>query len=446
MSENATSQRVSTHNETGEESHLVSESIPEPPPLIRLPLRLSPDRRRILDADGNAVLLQGDAAWSLIANTTLDEARFYIEDRRRKGFNTLIVSLIEYCFAQDSPRNLAGDEPFTTPGDFRTPNEAYMAHAERVLDIAADNGMLVILAPAYLGSPNSSHLGFEGRPEGWYQEVLANGAEGCRPWGEFLGRRFGQFRNIIWCIGGDWNPGETAVALDQMAWGIRAAGVENLFTAHVLPECSPLDVFPEHDWLDLNPTYTYEVVHRKLQTDWNRNPARPFFLVESTYEGEHNASELQIRRQAYWSVLCGGNGHCMGNKPIWLFGDGWEAALDLPGSVAMARWGAFFRSLPWAELIPDFDHAIVTSGLGEARGLDRITAAATPNKRLAVAYLPLQRALTVQAGALAGPRLRVDWFEPATGQRLAGGTLLAEGSITLMPPFAVDSVLTIESV
>ena len=75
-----------------------------------------------------------------------------------------------------------------------------------------------------------------------------------------------------------------------------------------------------------------------------------------------------------------------------------------------------------------------------------MTAAATPDKRLAVAYLPLQRALTVQTGALAGPRLRVDWFEPATGQRLAGGTLLAEGSITLTPPFAEDSVLTIESV
>jgi hypothetical protein len=88
----------------------------------------------------------------------------------------------------------------------------------------------------------------------------------------------------------------------------------------------------------------------------------------------------------------------------------------------------------------------VTSGLGEARGLDRTTAAATPDKRLAVAYLPVQRALTVQAGALTGPRLRVDWFEPATGQRLAGGTLHAEGSVTLMPPFAEDSVLTIESV
>ena len=197
--------------------------------------------------------------------------------------------------------------------------------------------------------------------------------------------------------------------------------------------------------ISTRPTPTRSSIASSRQ-DWQRDPAWPFFLIESTYEGEHNASELQIRRQAYWSVLCGGNGHCMGNKPIWLFGDGWEDALDLPGSVAMARWGAFFRALPWAELVPDLGRAIVTAGLGEARGLDRVTAAATPDRRLAVAYLPLQRALTVQAVHWPGRRLRVDWFEPATGQRLAGGTLLAEGSVTLTPPFAEDSVLTIESV
>jgi hypothetical protein len=425
---------------------VVGEPLPEAPPPARLPLRVSPDRRRILDASGNAVLLQGDAAWSLIANTTLDEARFYIEDRRRKGFNTLIVSLIEYCFSQDPPRNLAGDEPFTTPGDFRTPNETYMAHAEQVLQIAADNSILVILAPAYLGYPGR-FPGFEWRPQGWWDEVLANGPEGMRSWGEYLGQRFGNFQNIVWCIGGDRNPGEATAGLDQMARGIRATGGDNnLFTAHVLPEHSPLDVFPDHDWLDLNPTYTYDIVHRMLQEDWKRDPVWPFYLIESTYEGEHNASELQIRRQAYWSVLCGGNGHCMGNMPIWPFIDGWQAALDLPGSVAMARWGAFFRALPWAELLPDFGREIVTGGLGEARGLDRVTAAATPDRRLAVAYLPVRRAVTVQTGALAGPHLRADWFEPATGRREPGGTLVAEGCATLTPPFAEDAVLTLETV
>jgi hypothetical protein len=380
----------------------------------------------------------------VIANTTLDGARHYIEDRRRKGFNTLMINLIEYRFAQDPPRNLAGDEPFTSPGDFRTPNEAYMAHAERVLDIAAEHGMIVLLYPTYLGHPSAPKAGR--RAEGWYEEVLASGAEGGHAWGDYLGRRFGHFRNIVWSMGGDRNPGAAAPALTATARAIRATGVDNLFSAHVLPECSPLDVFPEHEWLDLNPTYTYHIVHWKLRDDWRRDPVWPFYLVESTYEGEHNASELQIRRQAYWSVLCGANGHCMGNRPIWLFDPGWEAALDLPGSVAMARWGAFFRALPWTELVPDFDNTIVVSGLGEARGLDRATTAATPDRRLAISYLPAQRLVTIDVSTLAGPNLHVAWFEPKTGRRQSGGTLVAAGCATLMPPFAEDSVLTLESV
>jgi hypothetical protein len=424
----------------------VTEPLPEAPPLTRFPLRVSPERRRVLDADGNAILLQGDAAWSLIANTTLDDARFYIEDRRRKGFNTLIVSLIEYLFAQDPPRNLAGDEPFTIPGDFRTPNETYMAHAERVLEIAEENGMIVLLHPAYLGYPMPSSPGNDHPSQGWYDEVVANGVEGCHAWGEYLGHRFGRFQNIVWSMGGDRNPDAAEDALMALAAGIRATGGDNMFTAHVLPEHSPLDVFADSSWIDLNPTYTYDIVHRKLLTDWRRDPVVPFFLIESTYEGEHNASALQIRRQAYWSVLCGGNGHCMGNKPIWLFDPGWQAALDLPGSLAMARWGDYFRALPWADLAPDFDHAVFTAGLGETRGLDRVTGAATPDGRLAVAYLPAPRAVTVQTDALAGPHLRVGWFEPATGRRLAGGTLAAEGCATVMPPFAEDAVLSLQAV
>lgn len=445
MSEHEDVTRAATHLETGDAGRGEPDALPAPPPPARLPLRLSADHRRILDADGNAVLIQGDAAWSLIANTTEDEARFYIEDRRRKGFNTLIVSLIEYCFSQDPPRNLAGDEPFTTPGDFRTPNEAYMAHAERVLQIAADEGMLVMLAPAYLGYP-SLFPGYESRPQGWYDEVLANGPEGCRAWGEYLGERFRRFENIIWMIGGDRNPGETAPALTQLALGIRAAGGQNLFTAHVLPECSPVDVFPDHEWLDLNPTYTYDIVHRKLQDDWLRDPVWPFWLIESTYEGEHNASHLQIRRQAYWSVLTGGNGHCMGNNPIWPFEEGWQAALDLPGSIAMARWGAFFRGLRWGDLRPDLKRRIGIDGLGEARGLDRVTVASTDDGRLTVAYLPAPRPLTIESSELAGPQVRAEWFEPSTGRSLPGGVLLTGGAITLTPPFPDDAVLTLEAV
>jgi hypothetical protein len=57
----------------------------------------------------------------------------YLEDRRQKGFNSIIVELTEHLVTADPPKNRYGDAPFATPGDFSTPNEAYFAHADWVV-------------------------------------------------------------------------------------------------------------------------------------------------------------------------------------------------------------------------------------------------------------------------------------------------------------------------
>jgi Protein of unknown function (DUF4038)/Putative collagen-binding domain of a collagenase len=420
--------------------------LPDPGPMARYPLTISPDRRRLLDADGRPFLIQGDAAWSLVANLTLADVVRYLDDRRAKGFNTLIVSLIEHLFSRDPPRDLAGREPFSTPGDMSTPNDAYFDAAELVLEACAERGFMVLLAPCYVGYRHDRGNGVSLRLDGWNDEIVATGPDGCHAYGAYLGRRFGRFANIVWMIGGDWHPDDARAGLDAIAEGIRSAGVKNLFTAHPHPEFSPIESFAGSRWLDINVTYTYGIVHRSLIADWQRDPPWPFFLIESTYEGEHNASDQQIRRQAYWSVLCGGNGHCMGNYPMWLFWDGWQGALDLPASVAMARWGGLFRGLPWSELVPDLNLRLVTSGLGEARGLDRVTAAMTADRRIGIAYLPVRRPVSVDLAILRGPRASVGWLEPASGQHRSGGTLAANSMVTLAPPFEEDAVLLLTSV
>lgn len=108
-----------------------------------------------------------------------------------------------------------------------------------------------------------------------------------------------------------------------------------------------------------------------------------FFLIETTYEGEHNASAVQIRRQAYWAILCGATGRVMGNRPIWLFDPDWQTAIDATGSQDMARLKELFTYRPWYDLVPDEKHEVVVDGLGEFRGLDYFAAAA----RLMVAPL-----------------------------------------------------------
>ena len=174
-------------------------------------------------------------------------------------------------------------------------------------------------------------------------------------------------------------------------------------------------------------------------------PTRPFFLVETAYENEHETSQLQIRRAAYWSVLGGGIGHVMGNKPIWLFDPGWKEQVASDGAAGIARWGSFFRSVDWPTLVPDYDRKLVSSGRGEARGLNQIGAARSEDGRLAIVYVPEQRPIRIETDVLAGPAVVATWFDPASGERLPGGVLAVNGAAVLTAPYPEDAVLLLEA-
>jgi hypothetical protein len=148
------------------------------------PLQVAESRRFLVDAHDRPFLVQAEAAWSLVIGLTREEVELYLRDRRERGFNALIANLIEREFAgaansHGAPRNRSGEGPFTTPGDFSTPNEAYFGHADWALARAEAEGFVVFLAPCYLGYPRLT--------EGWYDEVLKNGVARCREYGRFVG-------------------------------------------------------------------------------------------------------------------------------------------------------------------------------------------------------------------------------------------------------------------
>jgi hypothetical protein len=155
----------------------------------------------------------------------------------------------------------------------------------------------------------------------------------------------------------------------------------------------------------------------------------PTFLIESTYEGEHNASAVQVRRQAYWALLCGACGHFYGNYPMWSLDPGWEAALHSRGAQDMARLKALVDSRPWHTLLPDLEHTAVVAGLGEFFGLDTCAAACAADGSLIVAYLPNARTITVDLGQMARsePGHSIErrwvawWYNPRTGEAEPAG-------------------------
>ena len=398
------------------------------------PIRIGPDHRHVVDQAGSPFLIQGDTPWSLVAGLTREEAEQYLENRRRKGFNSIIVNLIEHKFR--GPVNRYGEGPFTTPGDFSTPNEKYFSHADWVIRKAGEKGMQVFLAPLYLG--------YIGTDEGWIEETLANGPEKCRGWGHYLGKRYRDFDNLVWLIGGDRNPDKARDDVDAVALGIKEFDKRHLFTAHCHPENSAVDQYRNDGWLDLNDTYTYEIVHRKLLADYHRVPVMPYFLIETTYEGEHNSSPVQIRRQAYWALLCGATGQFLGNRPIWLFDPGWQAAMDATGSEDMVRLKALFLSRAWYELAPDDKHEVVVDGLGEFRGLDYLAAARTQDGATVMAYLPSERTFTVDMTKIAGLKAKAWWFNPRTGKTDLAGEFPTRGKRPFTPPGQGDWVLVLD--
>lgn len=425
------------------------------------PLAVGPSGRYFVDQGGRPVLIQGDAAWSLIAATTREDAERYLDDDAAKGFNAIIVNLLEKYFAPDPPRNLYGEEPFTTAGDFTTPNEAYMAHAEWVIEQAERRGILVFLVPSYLGYPTPHGYGDQygyDRPDGWSAEILANGPDRCHAYGRYVGERFGRYSNVIWTMGGDRDPGAALEHVRAMAAGIGEVDERHLFSAHVLPESGPFDQYPDDPWLAIDFTYSYNIVHGALLRHYLRSPVHPNIMIESTYEYDHNASDLQIRRQAYWSILCGAAGQFMGTRGMWNFAPGWPDMLDSPGRAAQSHLHSLFARHPWWELVPDLSRAddyvpwrvasvqpFITAGLGELRGLDFASAARTPDGRLAMVYLPNARPITVDLTQMAGGGdVSATWFDPITGAETSGGDHSTATSTVFTPPAAQDWVLVLE--
>jgi hypothetical protein len=110
------------------------------------PLRVSPDRRHLVDANGAPFLYLADTAWQLFHRLTREEAQRYLEDRAKKGF-TVVQAVALGLDGLDVPN--AYGEPGLVGKDPRRPNEAYFAHVDWIVDKAGALGLTVGLLPTW---------------------------------------------------------------------------------------------------------------------------------------------------------------------------------------------------------------------------------------------------------------------------------------------------------
>jgi hypothetical protein len=413
---------------------------PAPFPAPSFPLRVSADKRYLVDQSGAPFLIHGESGWEIISTAKQEDADKYLDDRRSRGFNSLLVELVDHI--PPGPVDAYGNPPFTTKGDFSTPNEAYFAHADWVVNRAAEKGFAVFLFPCYLG--------YQGGPEGFYQDVLKNGAAKMRAWGRWVGNRYKNAPNIVWVDGGDYTPSAAGLALlNEVVLGIKENDTTHIHTAHWGRETSGSQV--NVSWLDLNSTYSSPRIYVKSLADFNRDKLRPHFLIEAYYEGDHAMTPPMLRAQAYDALLTGATGQFFGNTPLWKFAAGWPALLATKGAISMTHVRELFGPRPWQTLEPDQTNVVLTAGQGTPASATTALLARTPDGRLAIAYVPTVREITVDFSRFAGP-MNARWYDPTDGSfKVIAGTPFPNTGLRKMTPpgpnsgAATDWVLVVEA-
>jgi len=400
------------------------------------PLKVGANKRYLVDQTNTPVLLSVDAGWSLIcggyANLKAADADNYLKTRAAYGFNVVIVNLIEHQFSSNPPANAYGVKPFTGKV-FTTPNEAYFKYADSVVNMAAKYGITIMLFPVYSGYQLGS--------QGWGAEMQSASTSDMLSWGQYVGNRYKNFPNVIWCIGGDANPGSIQSKLQAVLTGIRNTDPNHLITAHNAPES--FGITPWAGQLDINDVYTYSsTLYSNDKTAYNYSPTMPYFLMEADYENEHGASQQLLRAQAYWTILSGGCGEVFGNNPVWEFNTGWQAALTSAGSLSMENLALLFNSRNWYNLVPDFNNTIITNGSGSSTTY--ATASSASDGSSIIAYLPSSRQITVNTNGLLDATVVAYWYNPSNAAVTQLGSF-TRGTMTVTPPSSGDWVFVADA-
>lgn len=427
-------------------------------------ITLSPNRHALVTESGKPFFWLADTGWNAIHRFTSEEAAIYLDTRARQGFTVIqTVIIAEVDWAGPNPygdQALINDDP-------TCPNEAFFRTVDAYLQLAAERGIYIALLPTW----------------GHHVWPLWTGSrpyftpENARIYGEFLGRRYHDQTNIIWCLGGDRPADEEGIDVRPI-WRAMAAGIDAgtggkaIFTFHPRGGARSSDWLNDEDWLDIHmmqsghgsgpdvPNWEW------IEHDFNLQPVRPTIDGEPNYE-DHPINpwpswkpqqgyyrDFDVRKQCYRSVFAGGAGVTYGHHSVWqAYGPRYDAinypdrtwveALTRPAAEQMQYLRWLIESRPCLERVPDQSLlAEVPAGRAEHPRAFR-----DEQGSYAMIYLPCFWSFTVCTEALKSDRLRAWWYNPRSGTAQEIGIFANNGELSFTTPLdGPDWVLVLDGV
>jgi hypothetical protein len=421
---------------------------------VKPELRVSGNNRYLVNAANEPFFWMGGTAWGMSEWLTREDVDIYLDNRAEKGFNLVhgYRAFMELDGKPDpeQPRVLKGGTP-------QDPND-YWDHVDYIIQSAANRNMYIAVLPVWgRRYVNATHPQYS-------QPVFS--IPGMKSYGEFLGKRFMGYSNIIWVLGGDVQADAGGNYLDHyrsMAEGI-ITGITGervrwdevsplwdlaLMTYH--PDGSPLinssRWFHKDPWMDFNMIETHrsrDAVYQAVLQDYAlADPVKPTVMAEPDYEGAWPnmvTAGIDIRRQALQSYFAGAAGFTYGGKidqegngPLWSPYNNWKEMLDMEGARSMTNIKSFCLHHSWPDWKPVQDILKSNPGVGEIQKV----AVFTPADSTCLVYFPDNSTANLDlAGHYQGTEhFIVQWYNPASDSFSENiETTLIDGKLRAGPP------------
>lgn len=444
--------------------------------MTAFPLAPSLNGRYLVDANGRPWRSQHEQLWLSAASFTPSDFQSQIDNIVAQKINAITLMAVNHDYEEDTGKLPYGSGPaayngvfpfglqaaggaYTGTGITSAPNgsvtltvtpadvsststqNAYWSVIDAALTYCLSKGVLVYFPAGYLG--------YQGKIEGLAADLAASGPTKCAAFGTFLGNRYKSFGNIIWIIGGDfdptfWDSGEggsgpypgLTSCVEHMFSAIRAAGATQLMGGHFpFADGLPTDISAVSATLaalvGVNTIYSYQTtIEAAYQTPadaWAVSPPVPAILYDpgDLYEND-GITLVNFRAQSWYGAIGAVGGQGFGNDPDWFGGLGSSYAainttsgLQSPGHGYQRVLQNVFANIQWQLLVPAGSggmRTLVTANQGTNGGLNWILAAADFAGALLIAYVPDSHAgaFTVDISFLRKP-VAAQWVDPTNG-------------------------------
>lgn len=415
------------------------------------PLKVMENGRYFANGESPYFML-GDTAWTLFQRLDLNNSYRYLKNRKEKGYNTILATLINF---QSKGDQLTFSEiKEADVSELITPTyDSYWMHVQSIVKTAEQLGLYVGLLPVW-GSV--------------YQTGYLN-CENVEGYTRFLVDLFKPYPNIFWVLGGDHRGDDGFEVWDKMGTLFKEEDPNRLVSYHPFGRTSSSYWFHVKEWLDFN---MFQSGHRRsdqralkswddaaasepwfgeenwryVQQDLRKLPNKPVLDGEPSYEqipqGLHDATQPywqahHARRYAYWSVFSGAAGHIYGHNAIMQFyGTGGKQAFGAlePWDISLHDVGSSHMKV-LKDLLEEINFSSCsdcTELLFDARPLqqeDFKIAFGSPTDILIYSYNDSHFTVNAMGGSY-----EAYWIDPQSGIKSYIDTLEFDQKMTFIPP------------